>query len=102
MVSEARRYGIRLVLSLVNNYNDYGGKAQYVKWARDAGVQINSNDDFYTNAVLKTYYKNHVQVFNFTIYVHVRVFVTFTYLTFLMQMLLLSHAERLNANKHHY
>ncbi|KAF9601294.1 hypothetical protein IFM89_018404 [Coptis chinensis] len=26
VISEARRYGIRLVLSLVNNYEDYGGR----------------------------------------------------------------------------
>ncbi|PIA41099.1 hypothetical protein AQUCO_02300122v1 [Aquilegia coerulea] len=61
VVSEARQYGIRLVLSFVNNYNDFGGKAQYVQWAKNAGVPINSDDDFYTNDVLKKYYKDHVQ-----------------------------------------
>ncbi|PIA41100.1 hypothetical protein AQUCO_02300123v1 [Aquilegia coerulea] len=61
VVSEARQYGIRLVLSFVNNYNDFGGKAQYVQWAKNAGVPINSDDDFYANDVLKKYYKDHVQ-----------------------------------------
>ncbi|KAF9601280.1 hypothetical protein IFM89_018390 [Coptis chinensis] len=61
VISEAGKYGIRLVLSFVNNYNDYGGRAQYVRWARSAGMQINGDDDFYTNAVVKQYYKNHVQ-----------------------------------------
>ncbi|KAL5571748.1 hypothetical protein UlMin_021345 [Ulmus minor] len=59
VISEARRYRVRLILSLVNNYQDYGGRPQYVKWAKSAGVPIKSDDDFYTNAVLKTYYKNH-------------------------------------------
>ncbi|KAL2539016.1 Mannan endo-beta-1 [Forsythia ovata] len=61
VISEARRYGIRLILSLVNNYNDFGGKSQYAQWARNAGVQINNEDDFYTHQVLKDYYKNHIR-----------------------------------------
>ncbi|CAK9185138.1 unnamed protein product [Ilex paraguariensis] len=61
VISEARKHGIHLMLSFVNNYNDFGGRTQYVQWARNAGAQINSNDDFYTNPVLKGYYKNHVK-----------------------------------------
>ncbi|MQL84050.1 hypothetical protein Taro_016545 [Colocasia esculenta] len=61
VVSEARRYGIRLILSLVNNFDDFGGRQQYVQWARSAGISINSNDDFYTNTVVKGYYRNHVK-----------------------------------------
>ncbi|XP_052190647.1 mannan endo-1,4-beta-mannosidase 5-like [Diospyros lotus] len=61
VIYEARKYGIRLILSFVNNYSDFGGRAQYVKWARDAGIQINSDDDFYTHSILKKYYKNHVK-----------------------------------------
>ncbi|KAK3038235.1 hypothetical protein RJ639_030844 [Escallonia herrerae] len=60
-ISEARKYGVRLILSFVNNYNDFGGRAQYVKWARNAGVQISNEDDFFTNLVLKGYYKNHIE-----------------------------------------
>ncbi|KAL2539015.1 Mannan endo-beta-1 [Forsythia ovata] len=61
VISEARKYGIRLILSFVNNYNDFGGRQQYAQWARNAGVQIRSEDDFYTNQVLKGYYKNHIK-----------------------------------------
>ncbi|KAI3883644.1 hypothetical protein MKX03_016326 [Papaver bracteatum] len=61
VIAEARKYGIRLILSLVNNYNDYEGRPQYAQWAKSAGVQISSDDDFYTNPVLKEYYKNHVK-----------------------------------------
>jgi len=34
VIAEARQHGIRLLLSLVNNWHDFGGKAQYIKWAR--------------------------------------------------------------------
>ncbi|XP_058187015.1 mannan endo-1,4-beta-mannosidase 4-like [Rhododendron vialii] len=62
VVAEARKYGIYLILTLVNNWDDYGGKKQYVQWARDRGQSsLNNNDDFYTNPVVKGYFKNHVK-----------------------------------------
>ncbi|KAH9319941.1 hypothetical protein KI387_021710, partial [Taxus chinensis] len=61
VVSEAKKYNIRLIFSLVNNYVNFGGKTQYVNWARNAGQSLNSEDDFFTNAVVKGYYKNHVK-----------------------------------------
>nr|XP_027089783.1 mannan endo-1,4-beta-mannosidase 7-like [Coffea arabica] len=61
VISEARKYGIRLILSLVNNYDNYGGKKQYVDWARSKGENLNSDDDFFTNAVVKGYYKDHIK-----------------------------------------
>lgn len=63
MISEARKYGIKLVLSLVNSYENFGGRKQYVEWARSQGQQsISSEDDFFTNYVVKGYYKNHIKV----------------------------------------
>ncbi|XP_073003583.1 mannan endo-1,4-beta-mannosidase 5-like [Typha latifolia] len=61
VISEAQKYGVRLILSLVNNFKDFGGRAQYVDWARNAGAAVTNEDDFYTNPVVKGYYKNHVQ-----------------------------------------
>ncbi|KAL8230976.1 hypothetical protein R6Q57_000754 [Mikania cordata] len=61
VVAEARKYGLRLILSFVNNYKDFGGRPQYVEWARCSGVQIHSDDEFYTNPTVKGYYKNHVE-----------------------------------------
>ena len=62
VICEAQRHGIRLILSFVNNYKDFGGRAQYVQWENNAtGLQI-SEDDFYTNPNVKDYYKNHVKV----------------------------------------
>lgn len=64
VISEAKKYGIHLILSLVNNWDDFGGKKQYVQWARDHGGQyLNSDDDFFTNVVVKGYYKNHLKVY---------------------------------------
>lgn len=61
-----------MILTLVNNWNDYGGRAKYVQWAKDAGVQINNTDEFFTNSVTKDYYKNHVKVtFYFYIYLSI-------------------------------
>uniref|UniRef100_A0A7N0U9L9 mannan endo-1,4-beta-mannosidase n=1 Tax=Kalanchoe fedtschenkoi TaxID=63787 RepID=A0A7N0U9L9_KALFE len=61
VVSEAKKNGVRLILSFVNNYNDFGGRPQYVSWARSAGAPVSTDDDFYTHPVTKSYYKNHVQ-----------------------------------------
>ncbi|KAL5991348.1 Mannan endo-1,4-beta-mannosidase 6 [Asimina triloba] len=59
VVSEARKYKIRLILSLVNNWEAYGGKAQYVKWGKAAGLNLTSDDDFFSDPTLKSYYKAH-------------------------------------------
>ncbi|XP_030523690.1 mannan endo-1,4-beta-mannosidase 7 [Rhodamnia argentea] len=61
VIAEARRYGIKLILSLVNDYENFGGKKQYVNWARSRGQYLTSDDDFFRNAVVKGFYKNHVK-----------------------------------------
>lgn len=62
MISEAKNHGVFLILSLVNNWEGYGGKKQYVEWAKDQGQVLNNEDDFYTNDLTKQFYKNHVKV----------------------------------------
>ncbi|KAJ7944251.1 Mannan endo-1,4-beta-mannosidase-like protein [Quillaja saponaria] len=61
VISEARKYGIKLILSLVNNYESFGGKKQYVNWARSQGQYLTSDDDFFRSPVVKGYYKNHIK-----------------------------------------
>ncbi|URD92644.1 Mannan endo-1,4-beta-mannosidase [Musa troglodytarum] len=61
VISEAKKYGIYLVLSLVNNFESFGGRMQYIQWARDEGRHLSSDDDFYRDEVVKSYYKNHVR-----------------------------------------
>ncbi|KAH7653246.1 Mannan endo-1,4-beta-mannosidase protein [Dioscorea alata] len=58
VISEAKKYGLHLILSLVNNFK---GKRQYVKWALQRGENLSSEDDFYTNYHVKAFYKNHVK-----------------------------------------
>ena len=40
VISEARKHKIRLILPLCNNWKDYGGKAQYVRWGKEAGLNL--------------------------------------------------------------
>lgn len=61
VISEAKRYKIRLILSLSNNWEGYGGKAQYVKWGRSAGLNLTSDDDFFSDPTLKGYFKYHIK-----------------------------------------
>ncbi|KAL3627398.1 hypothetical protein CASFOL_028761 [Castilleja foliolosa] len=62
VVVEARKHGIRLILSLVNNLDAYGGKAQYVRWAEEAGLNLSSSSDsFFSDPIIKGYYKDYVK-----------------------------------------
>ncbi|KAF2302326.1 hypothetical protein GH714_034113 [Hevea brasiliensis] len=61
VIAEARRYGIKLILSLANNYDSFGGKKQYVNWARNQGRYLPSDDDFFRHPVVKGYFKNHIK-----------------------------------------
>ncbi|KAF7818058.1 mannan endo-1,4-beta-mannosidase 4-like [Senna tora] len=61
VISEAGKYGVRLILSLVNNWKDFGGKNQYVQWARERGHYASNEDDFFTNPFIKQYYKDHIK-----------------------------------------
>nr|XP_016465089.1 PREDICTED: mannan endo-1,4-beta-mannosidase 6-like [Nicotiana tabacum] len=62
VIVEARKHNIRLILSLVNNLNAYGGTAQYVRWAQEAGTNVSSSGDaFFTNPTVKAYYKSFVK-----------------------------------------
>jgi mannan endo-1,4-beta-mannosidase len=63
VISEARNHKMRLILSLCNNWEDYGGKAQYVRWGKEAGLDLTSDDDaFFSHATIKSYYKAFVKV----------------------------------------
>jgi endo-1,4-beta-mannosidase len=48
VVNEARVYGVRLILTLTNGDQGYGGMSQYVKWAKGETVL-----DFYTDESIK-------------------------------------------------
>lgn len=61
-IAEARRHGIKIILSFANNYVSFGGKKQYVDWARSRGRPVSSEDDFFTDSLVKDFYKNHIKV----------------------------------------
>ena len=61
-IYQAEQNGVRLLLTLVNNWEDYGGKPQYVAWAKAAGENVSDADDFFRNSKCREYYKNHVKV----------------------------------------
>ncbi|XP_047320195.1 mannan endo-1,4-beta-mannosidase 7-like [Impatiens glandulifera] len=61
-VSEAGKYGMKVILCLVNNYKDFGGRNQYVEWGRSKGEKIDSEDGFYSNGVVKEMFKNHIKM----------------------------------------
>ncbi|KAI0531344.1 hypothetical protein KFK09_000897 [Dendrobium nobile] len=75
VISEAKKNNIRLILSLTNSMEGYGGKAQYVKWGKAAGLNLTSDDDFYTNPIVKGYYKAYVK----TVLNRVNTFTNITY-----------------------
>ena len=62
VIAEAKKRGIYLILSLVNNMDGFGGKKQYVQWARDRGHYLGSDDDFFSDALTQQFYKNHIKV----------------------------------------
>ncbi|KAM3244159.1 hypothetical protein ACQJBY_055837 [Aegilops geniculata] len=61
VIAEAKKRGLYLILSLVNNWGDFGGKKQYVQWAKDQGHNLGPDDDFFRDALTQQLYKNHVK-----------------------------------------
>lgn len=63
VIAEARQHGVRLLLSLVNNLQAYGGKTQYVKWAWEEGIGLSaSNDSFFFDPSIRSYFKTYIKV----------------------------------------
>jgi mannan endo-1,4-beta-mannosidase len=58
VISEAGKRGLHLIITLVNNWDDYGGMDQYVAWAGLTG-----HDVFYTDAGIKQTFKNYMRDF---------------------------------------
>jgi mannan endo-1,4-beta-mannosidase len=60
VIDKAGQLGLKLVIPFVNNWNDFGGMDQYVRW-RDTSTpddQVWYHDSFYTDPVIKGWYKN--------------------------------------------
>lgn len=66
VIAQAGQLGLRLVIPLVNNWNDFGGMDQYVRWRELASGGAGANgrtwyhDDFYTDEVIRGWYQDWV------------------------------------------
>jgi mannan endo-1,4-beta-mannosidase len=59
-VWEAKRRGIRLIIPLVNNWNEYGGLGAYAAWATDELGGTWEHDDFFRSPRLRQWWKDYV------------------------------------------
>jgi mannan endo-1,4-beta-mannosidase len=60
VIAKAGQLGLRLVIPFVNNWNDFGGMDQYVRW-RDLSTppdQTWYHDSFYTDPVIRQWYRS--------------------------------------------
>ena len=58
MVSSAKAHGLRLIVTLTNNWSDYGGMDVYVSQLNPGGM----HDTFYTDARILRAYQNYIKV----------------------------------------
>ncbi|KAL9659859.1 hypothetical protein QQ045_024668 [Rhodiola kirilowii] len=49
-------------IDIRSGWEAYGGKPQYIKWGKEAGLNLASDDDFFSHPIITRYYKAHVQV----------------------------------------
>ncbi|CAI5989594.1 unnamed protein product [Closterium sp. NIES-65] len=62
VIFTAKRFGIRLHMVLNGNWDDYGGKNQYVKWSAAAGGNPPADDTaFFVDPLCRTFYKNFIK-----------------------------------------
>jgi mannan endo-1,4-beta-mannosidase len=57
VIRRAGQLNLRLILTLTNNWDDFGGMNQYVAWSPTAS----SHDEFYTDAAARAMYRDYVQ-----------------------------------------
>jgi mannan endo-1,4-beta-mannosidase len=56
VIYKAGQLGLRLMIPFVNNWNDFGGMDQYVRWRNGQ-----YHDDFYTDPIIRGWYKNWIE-----------------------------------------
>jgi mannan endo-1,4-beta-mannosidase len=65
ILHKARENGIYLILTLSNNYSDFGGIPQYIKWADQFNLNGSNNhsyNDFFTNDSLRQWFKFYIEL----------------------------------------
>jgi len=62
VISKAGSVGVRLLLTLTNNWRDFGGMDQYVRWKTFQNSSYSGyHDDFYSDATIRQWFKNYIQ-----------------------------------------
>ncbi|MCH7724491.1 MAG: T9SS type A sorting domain-containing protein [Bacteroidetes bacterium] len=64
VIYKAKQYEVNLVLTLENNFNDFGGISQYIDWANNLLTpktgKVYEHNDFFTDDSIKNWYKYYV------------------------------------------
>lgn len=62
VLMKAEEYQLKLILILANNWKDYGGIPQYIKWANIQKIHNKTfeHEDFFRNETIKSWYKNYL------------------------------------------
>jgi mannan endo-1,4-beta-mannosidase len=66
-IAEAGKRGLKLVMPLTNNWSDFGGMDQYVRWLETAQAGTDAqraqyyHDDFYTDPQIKQWFKDWIE-----------------------------------------
>jgi mannan endo-1,4-beta-mannosidase len=60
VLAHARKLGLRVILTLANNWSAYGGVPQYLRWARLSTSAFGALDRFYSNNRTRRWYRQHV------------------------------------------
>ena len=67
LLKEASERNISLIIPFVNNWNEFGGMCQYVKWSNESVASCSDtsaeHDSFYTNNRTRELYKGYVSYF---------------------------------------
>jgi mannan endo-1,4-beta-mannosidase len=61
-LARAGQLGLRLIVVLTNNWPDFGGMIQYVRWVNDDNAQSGTDKDlFYTDEKIREAFKNYIR-----------------------------------------
>lgn len=63
VIYKASQENMKLIISFVNNWNDFGGMDQYVTWLTGSTPTASQHDLFYTDPTIKGWYRNYVDQF---------------------------------------
>ena len=61
VLADARAHGLRVIITLSNYWDDFGGIRQYLAWARLPVDPFDARDRFFSDENTRAYYRAHVQ-----------------------------------------